>query len=186
MTRNLHLLATTWNSLRRRFSTAMWRAVLGGLGRGSTIGPRWTIERPSAVIVGDGVVMGSDGWISVDPEADDQMRITIGGGCYIGNYFLVALSRKIEIGKKVMISDRVFIGDCNHRAALPSIPVIDQGLAFGGEVKIGHGSWIGVGAAILPGVTIGENCVVGANSVVTHDVADGKIVGGAPARPLRP
>lgn len=52
-------------------------------------------------------------------------------------------------------------------------------------VHIGRRAWIGAGATILPGVTIGENSVVGAASVVTRSVAPDTIVAGNPARPLR-
>jgi acetyltransferase-like isoleucine patch superfamily enzyme len=162
----------------------MWGGVLGRLGHGSSIGPGWRIESPASVFIGDNVLMGRDGWISFDPDSRSQARLTVGSGSYIGNYFLVSLSRKIAIAEKVMISDRVYIGDSNHRHSAPNMPIIDQGLVYEGDVTIGAGSWISVGAAILPGVTIGKNCVVGANAVVTRDVPDGVTVGGVPARPL--
>jgi phosphonate metabolism protein (transferase hexapeptide repeat family) len=54
------------------------------------------------------------------------------------------------------------------------------------RVTIGHDVWIGHGAVILPGVTIGDGAVVGANAVVTRDVAPYQIVGGVPARVIRP
>lgn len=52
-------------------------------------------------------------------------------------------------------------------------------------VRICHRAWIGAGATILPGVTVGENAVVGAGSVVTHDVEPDTIVAGNPARVIR-
>ena len=52
-------------------------------------------------------------------------------------------------------------------------------------VHIGRRAWIGAGAAILPGVTVGENAVVGAGSVVTHDVEPNTIVAGNPAKLIR-
>ena len=54
------------------------------------------------------------------------------------------------------------------------------------HVTIGNDVWIGHGAVVLPGVTIGNGAVVGANAVVTRDVAPYTIVGGAPARAIRP
>jgi maltose O-acetyltransferase len=56
------------------------------------------------------------------------------------------------------------------------------GLAFGRPVRIGSHVWIGSGAIILPGVTIGDDAVVGAGSVVTRDVPAGAKVMGNPAR----
>ncbi len=130
------------------------------------------------------MILGSEGWISFGRANPDQARFIVGNGTYIGNYFLASVVKKIEIADKVMISDRVFIGDCNHRHSRADVPIKDQGLEFGGEVTIGFGSWIGVGAAIMPGVSIGRNCVIGANAVVTDNVPDGAVVGGIPAKPL--
>lgn len=54
------------------------------------------------------------------------------------------------------------------------------------RVTIGNDVWIGHGAVIMPGISIGHGCVVGANAVVTRDVPDYTIVAGSPARPIRP
>ncbi|WP_300799156.1 DapH/DapD/GlmU-related protein [uncultured Alistipes sp.] len=53
-------------------------------------------------------------------------------------------------------------------------------------VRLRRNAWIGAGALILPGVTVGEHAIVGAGSVVTRDVPDGMIVAGNPARVIRP
>lgn len=171
-------------SERRRLSTFFWRHSLAGFGAGSTIGPGWRIERPDRVYISQNVMMGRDGWLSLDPDPQSDPQFTIGSGSYVGNFFLAAVCGRIDIGEQVMISDRVFIGDCNHRHDQPGQPIIQQGLVYGGPVTIGAGTWIGVGAAILPGVSIGRNCVIGANAVVTRDVPDGVRVGGIPAMPL--
>ena len=60
----------------------------------------------------------------------------------------------------------------------------DQRTYIDGPVKIGRGAWIGAGAIILPGVTVGERSVVGAGSVVTRDVEPLSVVAGNPARPV--
>ena len=65
-----------------------------------------------------------------------------------------------------------------------SIPICRQGLC-GSDVSISKNCWIGRGAVILPGVTIGEGSIVAANSVVNRDVPQHVIVGGVPARILK-
>lgn len=61
----------------------------------------------------------------------------------------------------------------------------DAGLEFGRPVDIGRNVWIGAGALILPGVTVGDEALIGAGSVVTRDVPAGAAVAGNPARIMR-
>ena len=171
-------------SIKRRSSTLYWGKLLRQFGKGSSIGVGWTIEYPNAVEIGENVFLGNRGWLSFDPTSNfnEQSGISIGTGSYIGNDFVASIGHKIVISEKVMISDRVFIGDSNHQNSDPNIPVIDQGLRFDGDVYIGFGSWVGIGAVILPGVTIGRNCVVGANTVVLSSLPDYSTAVGSPAR----
>jgi acetyltransferase-like isoleucine patch superfamily enzyme len=53
------------------------------------------------------------------------------------------------------------------------------------DVNVGHNVWIGYGACVLRGVTVGDNSVIGTNSVVTKDVPENAVVGGVPARIIR-
>ena len=63
---------------------------------------------------------------------------------------------------------------------------VDSAVSFSDEVPItiGKNVWIGIASTVLPGVTIGDNSIVGANSVVTHDVPPNTIVAGSPARKI--
>jgi acetyltransferase-like isoleucine patch superfamily enzyme len=91
---------------------------------------------------------------------------------------------------KIIIEDDVLFGPNNavycstHLFANPHIPIQNQGYS-GKTTLIKSGSWIGINAVIMPGITIGKNAVVGANSVVTHDVPDYAVVAGVPARILK-
>jgi len=79
----------------------------------------------------------------------------------------------------------VYISDHRHEFGDPVVPIADQGITGIRPVRIGDGAWLGQNVVICPGVTIGRNAVVGANSVVRHDVPDFAVVAGAPARLIR-
>ena len=94
-------------------------------------------------------------------------------GCVILDVAAVAIGEGAQIGPAVQI----------YAADHPRDPVQRrQGLELGRPVRIGANTWIGGGAIILPGVTIGDDAIVGAGSVVTRDVPPGATVVGNPAR----
>ncbi|WP_322964047.1 sugar O-acetyltransferase [Sphingomonas fuzhouensis] len=87
----------------------------------------------------------------------------------------------VEIGAGTQIGPGVQILTADH----PRDPALRaQGLEYGRPIRIGANVWIGGGALILPGVTIGDDAIIGAGSVVTRDVARGATVIGNPARPV--
>jgi len=89
----------------------------------------------------------------------------------------------IEIGDDVVLSARCMLLD----AKLAPDSVLSGAHRYeDAPIRVESGAWIGAGAIILAGVTVGRNSVIGAGSVVTHDVAAGSIVAGNPARPIRP
>lgn len=105
-------------------------------------------------------------------------KLIIGKRCYI-NSNLLAMSRGgITIGDDVQIAANVQLLSNNHdpydRQILTCKPIV-----------IGDGVWIGAGASIMSGVTIGKYAIVGAASVVTHDVPDYGVVVGSPARLIK-
>ncbi|PHS19681.1 MAG: capsule biosynthesis protein CapG [Kangiella sp.] len=86
----------------------------------------------------------------------------------------------------VTLGDNVYISVgarfvCHDGSTLPFRKEFPD-LELAGEIKVGNNVFIGTGALLLPRVTVGNNCVVGANSVVTKDVPDNSIVGGNPAK----
>ena len=91
----------------------------------------------------------------------------------------------ITIADNVLLGSGVHIYVHNHRFDDPNLPIIDQGYLASKSVKLESGSWIGAGAVILPGVTVGKNAVVAAGSIVTRDVQPLTLVAGNPARLIR-
>ncbi len=94
-------------------------------------------------------------------------------------------------GAKITIEDDVLIGSGvhfyvgNHKYINPLIPIIDQGHFSSKPILLKKGCWVGANAIILPGVTIGENAVVGAGSVVTKSIGPRVICGGIPAKIIK-
>ena len=108
-------------------------------------------------------------------QIDFGCQMKIGRGVFVNHSLTCMAAGGITIDDGVMIGPNVRIVTDNHdfenRMVLRCKPV-----------HIGRNAWIGVGAIILPGVTIGENAVVAAGAVVTKDVAPNTIVGGNPAK----
>lgn len=110
--------------------------------------------------------------------------VSIGDRCLIGRGSGIVGHFSIEIGNDVWTGHNVYITDQNHGYEDITKPISQQSQPER-AVKIGDGSWIGYGSVVLPGVTIGRHVVVGANSVVTHDLPDYSVAVGVPARVIK-
>ncbi|RRK11500.1 sugar O-acetyltransferase [Lactiplantibacillus garii] len=115
-------------------------------------------------------------------NCDNGRNIHVGNN-FLSNYNLTILDiAPVTIGDNVMIGPNVDIYTVNH-------PLTAKGrrdaLAKGFPVKIGNDVWIGGKVTITPGVTIGNNVVVAAGAVVTHDVPDNVVVAGVPAKVIK-
>lgn len=158
-------------------------------GRGSIIKPfprriagTQYIEIGEECFFGDGLVL-----IATDRHegVSHAPSCIFGDRCVFGSDAVISCTNSIVIGSGVLTSSRVFIGDSYHGYEDPGRPVLDQPMAGEAPVRIGDGSFLGIGAVILPGVTLGRNCYVGANAVVTKSFGDYSVIGGVPARLLR-
>lgn len=122
--------------------------------------------------------------VLISPKAHvwSPSRLSMGDFSEINAYTHVFAAGGVDIGSHVLISSNCGISSVTH-------PVD----ALGGNrnelifkpVRIGNNVWIGMNATVLPGVTIGDDAVVGAGSVVTRDVPAGAVVTGNPARVAR-
>jgi acetyltransferase-like isoleucine patch superfamily enzyme len=107
---------------------------------------------------------------------DCGCRMTIGKNVIINKGATILSPGKVEIEDNVLIGPEVKIATVDH-------DFYDRhNLLHFGKVTIKENAWIGIGAIICPGVTIGKNAVVAAGAVVTKDVPDNVVVGGNPAR----
>ena len=131
--------------------------------------------------IGAGTLFEPGCWLTLSPQA----RIEIGEGCFLNRNTMLAALDLIEIGDHVMFANGCFVGDAAHRFDDPDQPVPWQGFTSKGPVRIGANAWFGVNCVVTSGVTIGERCVIGANSVVTQDLPPRTIAAGSPAKVIK-
>jgi acetyltransferase-like isoleucine patch superfamily enzyme len=112
-------------------------------------------------------------------------RIRIGGGTFLNIGVQVAAMELVEIGEHCMFANGCMITDANHRFDDLSRPVTWQGFTSKGPTRVGDNVWCGANVVITSGVTVGDRCVIGANSVVTIDLPPRVIAAGVPARIVR-
>ncbi len=175
------LAATVGESARRLWAHARLRA--------SITGP----VDPSVVIIGVAEVRGA-GRIELGKnlflypglylETQEPGRIVIGDEVVMSRGVHVVAFQEVSIGAGTLIGEYASLRDANHRFG--GGQAIRRSGHEAAPILIGRNVWIGRGATVLPGVTIGDGAVVGANAVVTRDVAAGAVVGGVPARLLKP
>ncbi|MGI0489880.1 acyltransferase [Pantanalinema rosaneae CENA516] len=116
----------------------------------------------------------------VDIEAKSGGQIEVGEGTYIGHYTCIA-GAKIKIGSGCLLGPQVGIFAYNWNFKDPERSIGDQGTTSQG-ITIEDNCWIGAGAKIVDGVTIGKGSIVGAGAVVTKNVPPGSIALGVPAK----
>ena len=114
-----------------------------------------------------------------------QPRIEIGDDVYIGGHVYLVAMEGIDIGAGCVLAEQVFITDLEHGTDPRAGLMMQQRLKSKGPVRIGAGSFLGYRAVVLPGVTLGPHCVVGAQAVVTESFDEGSMVAGNPARLLK-
>lgn len=113
---------------------------------------------------------------------ENPANVSIGDNCGINKGVYILGRSRVEIGHKVVLSARVMLLDAGLQ--LEHYSEHDYPRHTQSPIKIGDGVWIGAGAIVLPGVSIGTKSVVGAGSVVTKDVPAFTVVAGNPARPI--
>ena len=181
-----------WRQFERWGDIAPGTAIADGFGhfgRGSSLGfPVETLYGVEEMFIGEDTLIGRYCTLSVGYGPTQTVMpsraLVIGDRCIIGARACITAHQSIEIGDDVWFGKDVFISDASHGYTDPDVPI---GLQFGEHrpVSIGSGSWIGHGAMILPGATIGRNVVIAAGSVVRGDIPDHSVAAGIPARVVR-
>ncbi len=145
------------------------------------------IRNPQLIEAGSDIIVHKDAWLHAWPPDSGigKPTLQIGDACLIGRRSHISAKNCIAIESDVIISASVLIQDHGHAYDDVSVPIRMQGIVQGGRIRIGAGSWIGQGAAIVcteGELILGRNCVVAANAVVTKSAPPFSILSGNPAR----
>lgn len=162
------------------------------LGRGVSIHQTCQLFRPSArfIKLGNGVVISKDVWLNVSRslDGDKQPAILIDDDVSVGRRSQISAANCIHLERDVTLAAGVLLLDHNHAYQDVSLPVRDQGITAGGSIRVGQGSFIGQGAAIVcekGELILGQNCVVAANALVTRSFPAYSVIAGNPARLIK-
>jgi len=153
--------------------------VFAHLGKGVVLEQGVLVFHPETITIADDVYVGHQTIL----KGYHENTMTIGTGAWIGQQCFLHSAGGITIGAGAGIGPGVKIITSTHAPTDMPGPIMDGRLEFA-PVHIGEGCDIGIGAILLPGVTLGAGVQVGAGAVVTQDVSPGQIVAGVPARPL--
>ncbi len=111
-------------------------------------------------------------------------EVRIGAKTVMGQECTISAFQHVSIGRECIVADRVMLIDFDHGMVEVERPIRLQGI-YKRDVRVGHNVWIGYGACILRGATVGDNSVIGTSAVVTGEVPANAVVGGIPARVIR-
>src|SRR6201999_2376405 len=168
-----------WRYLWRRWLTRAGRRwvtdgpVFFGRGLELEISPRGRVDFGRFVWIGDRTKIRCH-----------EGLVEIGAKTVMGQECTISAYQHVRIGAECVIADRTMFIDFDHGVVEVDRPIRQQGI-YKRDVEVGSNVWIGYGACVLRGVRVGDNSVIGTNSVVTKDVPANAVVGGIPARILR-
>ncbi len=177
------------NMLNRHYARLLARYVLLKLRHGRRLqtdgicfvcpGVHLEIGRHATLRIGRWAWIGDGSKIRVH-----EGEVSIGAKTVMGQECTISAYQHVEIGRECIVADRVMLIDFDHGVVEVERPIRLQGI-YKRDVRVGHNVWIGYGACILRGVTVGDNSIVGTSTVVTRDVPADAVVGGSPARVIR-
>lgn len=170
---------------RHGFGSSRWKKQFGAYGENSIIGYPSILAGMGDMYIGCRTTIHAYSRLQNYYQDDNNPSIRIGNHCYIGYYFSILNASSVTLGNDVLIASHVLISSENHGVDPElEMPYMDQPL-ISKPVIIGDGCWIGEKVCVLPGVSIGKKCIIGAGSIVTKSIPDYSIAVGNPAKVIK-
>lgn len=155
------------------------------LGVGTSISKPFFCGNANYIEIGKNCHIGMSSDFSIAKQNGSHGNISLGDNVWITARCQIFSLIEVRIDDDVMIASNVFISDYSHGYKYGNIPYKEQPYEPSGAVHIGKGAWIGQNVVILQGVTIGKQCIIGANSIVRDSIPHNCIAAGVPARVIQ-
>jgi acetyltransferase-like isoleucine patch superfamily enzyme len=131
------------------------------------------------------VTLGRWSWLGDGTKVRaHEGEISIGAKSVLGQECTISCYQHVSIGRECIIADHVMLIDFDHGVVEVERPIREQGI-YKRDVHVGNNVWLGYGACVLRGVTIGDNVVVGTSAVCTKDIPENAVAAGVPAQVIR-
>jgi acetyltransferase-like isoleucine patch superfamily enzyme len=199
------MLSSSWvpGALGLVLRKLLYPLLLGSVGRGVVFGQGVVLRHPHKIRLGDGVTV--DDLVVLDAKGASNRGIDVGCSVFLGRGTILSCKdgditigdhgnfgfhceifsgSSVTVGRHGLFAAQAYLVGGGHEFEGEGLAVIDQPRSSRG-IRLGDNVWLGTGAKVLDGVTIGSDVVVGANAVVNADLPDGAIAAGVPARVLR-
>jgi acetyltransferase-like isoleucine patch superfamily enzyme len=166
----------------------LYRPRIKKIGRNSNILLPREIKNGRLIEVGDNCHIGKSLVIEPITSYGTQKftpKIVIGNDVYIGRYCQIFCVDEIKIDDGCVLSEYLYISDSAHGFNPDGGLIMQQELESKGPIYLGKNTFVGYGVSIMPGVSLGKNCVVGINSVVTRSFPDFSMIAGSPAKLIK-
>ena len=181
----------SWQKLKvQNEKAALWKRFKKA-GTNLFIAEDYIIHNPQYMEIGDNFNAGArfrmEAWDKFG-NASFNPNIKIGNNVIFNTDIHIGCINSIEIGDNCLFASRIYITDHHHGDTTPgmiALPPSKRPLVSKGAVKLENNVWIGEGVAIMPGVTIGENSIIGTNAVVTKDIPKNSVAAGIPAKVIK-
>lgn len=172
-----------WNYYKKR---------LANIGKNSQIGQNFSIINPDGISIGDNFSGGCDialwSWNAVNIKGDD-CKLIIKNNVSITDRCIISAANRIEIGNGCLLGRDTFITDNSHGENISinelNISPHERNIFSKCTVIIGDNVWTGKNVCIMPNVKIGNGAIIGANSVVTHNIPPYSVAVGSPAKVIK-